>query len=570
MKYKLTFLFIQLALPICLMGQTMLIDEDFSDWTSDQIVQEDAMGDGLNNSLDFHRIWMADDEENLYLRIELGREIELQEFEDLFLYVDLDNNINTGISTQNMGADLVYRFGQRDGFLKLGNDFYDLAHTDLNLVTLPTVSSSQFEISISKIIQYFQGQTTMANRINLVFVDNKTQGDRIPNSGVIAYEMNSEEFSPPTANLLKQQSTDLRIMSYNVLSDGIFDIQRQPAFQRIIRAMQPDILCFQEIYDHSSLEVAQLMEVFLPSMENAQWFHRRVSPDIILVSRYPITAAASSDGNGIFQIDVNEQPIIVVDAHLPCCNNDMERQIEIDRLMSFIRASIDGLTNILIQNQTPIFIVGDMNLVGDRQQQISLITGDILNENLFGEDFNPDWDGSSLDDAIPFEYGQPHAVTWFNRFGSFSKGRLDYLLYTGSVVELNNALALQTANLPMADLAALELFSSDTEVASDHYPCIMDVNLNPESGLELSRQTAYPIDIWPNPVEDFISFILPIEDKNARVQIHSLDGKVMFESMLAILKENPTNLCIMDFHPGVYLIEIQTSKNMYTSRFVKD
>ena len=571
MKETALIFIILLSVMVNMSAQTMLIDEDFSDWSPDKLLYEDVTGDGANNSLDFHRVWMADDEKNIYLRIELGREIELQEFDDLFLYIDIDNDISTGIFTQNIGADFVYGFGERDGFLKVGNEFYDIFHSDINLITLPTVSSAEFEMSISKSIDHFQGPTLISPQFNFAFVDNKPQGDRIPNIGAISYEMSLDSYSPPLPDLIKVQDSDIRIISYNALSDGLFDTARQPAFKRIIRAMEPQIICFQEVYDHSSLQVAQLMEVFLPSVQNQQWYHSRVNPDIILVSRYPISSTSSTDGNGIFEIDVQSEPVILVGAHLPCCNNEIERQLEIDRLMSFIRNSIDGLTNMAIADQTPIFVVGDMNLVGLKQQQISLLTGDIVNENLFGADFSPDWDGSSLEDALPFLYGQPHAVTWLNSFGSFSAGRLDYMLYTGSVVDVNNSFSLQTRNLSTSDLNAFNLEASDSETASDHFACVMDVDLSPESSVRSIIDFVFKLNVSPNPASETITFSTTdfVEAEDAAVTIRSLDGRIHLQSSVQVIGYSSIQLAIDHLIPGAYLVELKSIKGVFISKFIK-
>ncbi len=553
-------------------GQTMLIDEDFTDWTSDHLQHVDQLDDGPINSLDFHQLWIADDDENIYLRIEVGREIEIQEFDELFLYIDIDNNPNTGVSTQQFGADLVYGFGAREGILKVGNFIYTIYHNDINLVTLPTVSSNQFEISFSKTINYFQGQLHISSSIiNVVLADENFLGDRIPDVSTIAYSMQSAEYLPPDYQLTKEIEDDLRIISYNVLSDGLFESDRQPAFRRIIRAMIPDIVCFQEVYDHTPLQVAQLMEVFLPSVQNEQWYYSGVNPDIIIASRYPISATGSSDGNGIFEVLVHDQKIVIADAHLPCCNNDEDRQHEVDRLMSFIRNSIEGLTNIFIEEDTPIFIVGDMNLVGNRQQQHSLVSGDIFAEHLYGSDFDPDWDGSSLDDVRPFATGRPHAVTWYNAFGSFPAGRLDYLLYTGSVVDLSNGFVLNTTNLSAQELNLFNLLSTDVETASDHLPCVMDVDLMPESGQIEVTEGVEGIQLYPNPATEQITLKFDV-NVSGEVSILVIDagGKTCHAFETVLYEDNYLNVPIKGIPNGDYILQVGIDNKFYNRKFVKN
>ena len=92
---------------------------------------------------------------------------------------------------------------------------------------------------------------------------------------------------------------------------------------------------------------------------------------------------------------------MVIVAHPPCCSNDQGRQDEIDAFMAFLRESKDG-GEFDIAEDTPIVIVGDMNLVGLNQQVKTLLTGDIINEIEYGQDFLPDWDGTALEDVKPF------------------------------------------------------------------------------------------------------------------------------------------------------------------------
>lgn len=78
--------------------------------------------------------------------------------------------------------------------------------------------------------------------------------------------------------------------------------------------------------------------------------------------------------------------------------------------MGFLRDSQNG-EEFDIPENTPIIIMGDMNLVGLRRQQTTLITGDLVYENDHGPDFNPDWDGTALDDARPENPGLPTTFT---------------------------------------------------------------------------------------------------------------------------------------------------------------
>jgi len=71
------------------------IDADFEDWEGIEPVFVDELNDGQNNGIDFERIWAYNDEKYLFFRFELNKEIDLQEDNELAIYIDYDNDINT-------------------------------------------------------------------------------------------------------------------------------------------------------------------------------------------------------------------------------------------------------------------------------------------------------------------------------------------------------------------------------------------------------------------------------------------------------------------------------------------
>ena len=76
-------------------------------------------------------------------------------------------------------------------------------------------------------------------------------------------------------------------------------------------------------------------------------------------------------------------------------------------MMKFLRDAKEGIGPIPLEANTPIVIVGDMNLVGFNEQLETLLTGDIFDEVTHGLDFNPDWDGNALLDSQPYIPGLP-------------------------------------------------------------------------------------------------------------------------------------------------------------------
>ena len=483
------------------------IDGNFEDWETRQPIHVDPAGDA---SLDIRRLWAESDELFFYFSFELNREIELAENNDLELYLDTDNNRATGHEIAGIGAEIIYEFGNRIGDLWTKGSAVKAYHNDLGLFTAPTVTADRFEIAIRRDDNFFNDEIFSGDKIKIYLRDNRFGGDKIPDSGAIEYELNNNGFDEiPEWSFEKKSVEDIRILSYNVERDAIFDLSKQNSFRRIIQATKPQILAFQEIYDRPVSQVADLVEQFLPSAPGERWYAAEVRPDIKVVSRFPILREeliqggnSSSSGNGAFLIDLgSDYPtnLLLVNAHLPCCNNDANRQAEIDQIMGFIRESKEEANDIPLNPNTPIVILGDMNMVGDNRQLETFLSGDILNEFAAGEDFAPDWDESDLEDAIPVTTGYPAAFTWFNEMSSFNPGRLDLVIYSGSVLELKNSFALFTRPLPSNLLQANGLFAEDAIAASDHLPVIADFEIKNVSAHREPVITDFQFQCTPNP-----------------------------------------------------------------------
>jgi endonuclease/exonuclease/phosphatase family metal-dependent hydrolase len=129
----------------------------------------------------------------------------------------------------------------------------------------------------------------------------------------------------------------------------------------------------------------------------------------------------------------------------------------------------------LLNFGTPFINMGDFNLVGYSQQVKTLRDGDIVNEAEFGEDSPPDWDGTSLVDLFSRHTHIRMGYTWRSDRSSFSPGKLDYIFYSNSVIEIGNHFVLNTLAMPNSELLSYGLQTDDTQFASDHLPRVVDI-----------------------------------------------------------------------------------------------
>ncbi len=485
-SYCLVWLFLISPILLYSQGSRIFLDGSFNDWQTISPLYNDPVGDAQGNPVDFQHLWSSNDENYLFFKIEIGVELNLQDLNQITLYLDTDNNSQTGTPIHGIGAELTWNFGQRMGTFTHNGNTITIHQNQVGIVSAPTVSDSVFEIAFSRSAQP-DGQTPLfsGQNIRIVLQDQTSGGDLLPdNPGGVSFSFDETPLPPITSPAIAKQDTDtIRMLTYNVLFNGFFDPARLPNFTRILQAIQPEIIGFQEIYDHTAPETVTAIESILPSGGQQQWYGAKVNPDVIAVSRYPILNSYSipgsvpGDNNGAFLIDLHpkfDAQLLFIVAHPPCCGNDEGRQYEMDAIMAFIRDAQNGGGVLTLDPQTPILIVGDMNLVGDAQQLRTLLTGEIVNTGTFGEPFTPDWDGSNLTDLLPRHLNLPMFYTWYSETSSFSPGRLDYMIFTDSVLDTRKSFALFTPALPPDTLAAYNLLSDDVLLASDHLPVVSD------------------------------------------------------------------------------------------------
>lgn len=304
-------------------------------------------------------------------------------------------------------------------------------------------------------------------------------GDILPDQpGGIEYSLRGEvSRRPRQVSIKKDDPNSIRLMTYNTISDGLLKPGQFAAISKIIKAIQPEIMVFQEIYDHDAKAALQQIETIFPSTGLQPWYSMKGGRDVVIVSRYPIDTCVSIDGNGAFLIDLNPKigsKLLLIGAHLPCCENNEGRRNEIDALMRFIRKSKHGDGGIRFAKNTPIILLGDLNLVGEARQLNTLLDGSIQDTMRFGPRFAPDWDGSSFADLMPLCTGISFSFTYFDRHSSFSPGRLDFMIYSDSVIQPVKKFVLFTPTMPPDSLAAYNLTADDAPGASDHLPVVAD------------------------------------------------------------------------------------------------
>ena len=81
--------------------------------------------------------------------------------------------------------------------------------------------------------------------------------------------------------------------------------------------------------------------------------------------------------------------------------------------MAFIRDNRAHGWDFELKSNTPIMLIGDMNLVGYAEQLETLLTGKIVNIDQYGPSFRPDWDDTDFTALLPRQTDLAMFYTWY-------------------------------------------------------------------------------------------------------------------------------------------------------------
>jgi endonuclease/exonuclease/phosphatase family metal-dependent hydrolase len=329
--------------------------------------------------------------------------------------------------------------------------------------------------------------------------------------------------------LAKRDPQHVRLLCYNVNWDAIFadddplnhkyrGHNGQGAFVRVLRVINPDVICIQEINPQRDVkDVLNILDRAVPidPDNDERFWHGYLGRDNVIASRWPLTMKASetmpATGRGHAMALVNlpdatyPADLYVINAHLKSAGgekNIARRQKHADAIMNWIRDARRPEGAITLPPRTPYLFCGDFNIYDNdhRRHHFTLLTGDILDEKTYGKDFLPDWDNTILGDVLPLHNGTgPQRWTWRDDTTGFNPGPLDRIIYTDSVLRVAHAYILNTAMLSDKQLAACGLKRGDVALdldkgVFDHVPMVVDFAFRKRADPSPAKADAAPAD----------------------------------------------------------------------------
>ncbi len=468
-------LFILLSMSFATKAQKIMLDGLMSDWAKITEKVTDSSDDC--NMIDFKEMAVSNDADWLYIKLRVANPMLLAENNNIFLEIDVDNNATTGYRINGIGAEFGWNFGGRFGYYNKNKNASIIAHNDLNMSFLPSHEAMEFEIMLRRnakpdgISELFVKDT-----IKILFWDKTTKGDLLPDKGKVFQYVFSNDSNDTFSRLDIGHDTkkSIRVMTWNVFVDGLTDTLRQSYFKRVLQAISPEIITFNEFWKSDTSQVLKILNEFLPLKHKKGWTAIKNTEGNITCSAFPVKNAwIIAEGHRMSAVLVSVHKygfneMLVINYHLRCCEADDERLREAFALDAFLADAQTPGGVIDLSPNTPFYLSGDMNLVGSYKPM----------DVLLGEGVNSargnDWDGSALLQLVPSHTEHATATTWRDIRKPFSPSRLDYFLYSGYTLIPVKSFILATEEMPAETLTKYGLTSEDTKLASDHLPVVVD------------------------------------------------------------------------------------------------
>jgi hypothetical protein len=451
------------------------LDNEFEDWGGIPHSMATEGGPFVAAAVTSNAEW-------LYLHIQLAEEVALDENalpNDYRILLDLDDDPNTGVdyASQGLGVDLLINLASRQA-IRYTNGSGIESFNEIGMRAAPTYSGTEFELAFNRELTQVTDED-----VRILWYNNDEQIG-FPANGLAHTPSDAPDTFIPVS-IARPPGTLNRVAFWNV-NNRMDELFAQQAMKRILQAVDPDILALSEVSNVSAGYVTGLLNDWLPLEGNASWNVVKDDWDLMVASKGAILSSFPSVMRQ-FPVLVEGHPgwgvpLLITSSHLKCCggsSNEAQRQAEADEYMAFLRDAVNGEGELDLATNSPVIYGGDLNMVGLDDPIYTLVSGDISDENTYGEDFNPDWDGTALTEHSLLQTDHAFDFTWMssNINSEWMPGKLDYLITSDASVDLQAGFVVRTEDMSEERLAEFGLLADDALDASDHFLVVGDLGL---------------------------------------------------------------------------------------------
>jgi endonuclease/exonuclease/phosphatase family metal-dependent hydrolase len=411
--------------------------------------------------------------DGLWIGLEFDEPVDADSGSGLVLHLDADGNRSTG---DDHGCELVFDLKARHGSLHPDRDLPGSGRLfqKLGIEIAPAFRSEFVEVFIPRLIR--GGASLFTGPTMGFFV--VSARDRAPEEGFIDLDWSTEFVAVEPIEI--ERTGMLRIAAWNVEQDGLFDPELRETQDRILRALDADVLVVMESFREDA-------EAVLARAEDLRIYEHAVKadPGNVVLSRFPIVESwpllslpkerYGYRGSAVL-IDTPNGEFMVLPQHWRCCaKGEKSRLFEADAVIGFLRDAFTEGGNFTLESEPPFAIIGDLNLVISRRPLDVVLSGIVVDKDSYGPDFPPGPGRTPLQ-AVPLRHSHaPFTYTWHTGDTKYYSARLDWALVPTSVM-VERAFVLDTGTMFGATLKKLGMRRRDSRNASDHMPIVLDVS----------------------------------------------------------------------------------------------
>ena len=504
-------------------------DGTFDDWATVPAAVTDPFGDVPSGSpVDLGAVSVQDDPRFIHLLIDMGDTVTVQGMPgSVEVVLDADGDPGTGGSHGGVdGADLVVvlsrqadpmadRHGVGVGVRRFGaNGLGEIeAAAAEGLLVSPTHASDRFEVRLVRRAVVDGGGVRATAGVGAVVTGRLRYvraGVPVDETPVFRHTLTTEPGGAPPllgADAVARARGAFRVVAWNV-SDGRFR-DRPAAFQRVLAALAPDVVLLDEVYADVTVGELERFGRGIGGGEGEEWnwslaegggrqrtavgarglelreearlarvdhepgaldrWLREVGDEPEAPRMPPPSRLARAEADGGLSatgawVTVGSRDILFVPVDLLSAGYDGSPR---DRLRELQARTLNRALAAVVAERPDAGLVigGDLNLVGSARPLAAMRLG-------------LDAGGGYLGVARPARLRDRSLATWRStREGDpFSPGRLDYVLYRESVLQVERAFVFDAADLSSEALHELGALGSDT-LESDHLPLVVDFTL---------------------------------------------------------------------------------------------